>query len=255
MAFLQDLVATLRAVTGPGTVIADEADMAPFLTDWRRLFQGKAACVVRPRTTEEVSVIVRECVSAGAAIVPQGGNTGLAGGATPDTGGTQVLLSLSRMDAIRDIDPTGLCVEVEAGAPQNLSLSLAAIPEPVEEAPAVVDPAPQAEQGGTNVVPYVLLGLAGAGAVVGGVFGYQALQAKSDFDGGERTSAKADSVDRNALVADMAFGAALTFGITGLVLLLTDDGTKEVAAKKGSSVQFSPYVGPQSAGAGAFMKF
>jgi len=152
-------------------------------------------------------------------------------------------------------EPVEKDVEVEAGASQNLSLSLAALPEPVEEAPAVVEPAPQVEEGGSHVVPYVLLGLAGAGAVVGGVFGYQALQAKSDFDNGERTAAKADSVDRNALVADMAFGAALTFGITGLVLLLTDDGTKEVAAKKGSSVQFSPYVGPQSAGAGAFMKF
>ncbi len=148
-------------------------------------------------------------------------------------------------------------VDVEAGASEKLSLALPAIApsEPSEvAAPAVVDGAEDGEEG-SSVVPYVLLGLAGAGAVVGGIFGVQAMQAKSDFEKGERTAAKADSVDRNALVADMAFGAALTFGITGLVLLLTDDGTKEVATKKGSSVQFSPYVGPQSAGAGAFVTF
>ncbi|MCB1398525.1 MAG: FAD-binding oxidoreductase, partial [Rhodobacteraceae bacterium] len=64
----------------------------------------------------EVSAILRHCDGAGIAVVPQGGNTGLAGGATPDAGGLQVVLSLSRMAAIRDIDPTGLSVEVEAGA-------------------------------------------------------------------------------------------------------------------------------------------
>ena len=148
-------------------------------------------------------------------------------------------------------------IEVKPGDPQTVALTLAAAApaEPVEETPPPVAPPPKVAEEGSSVVPYVLLGLAGAGAVVGTVFGVQALQAKSDFDGGEKTAAKADAVDRNALVADMAFGAALTFGITGLVLLLTDDGAKEVATSKGSTVKFSPYVGPQSAGAGAFVTF
>lgn len=155
-----------------------------------------------------------------------------------------------------DHEPVEQEIEAEPGASQPLTLTLAPIAaaEPADSMPPPPADAPKAEEG-TSVVPYVLLGLAGAGAVVGGIFGVQAMQAKSDFDKGDRTPAKADSVDRNALVADMAFGAALTFGITGLVLLLTDDGTKEITAKKGSSVQISPYVGPQSAGAGAFVQF
>jgi FAD/FMN-containing dehydrogenase len=112
----EGIAASFRALVGADAVVTDPAAMAPYLTDWRGMFTGRAACVLRPRNTAEVSAILRHCDGAGIAVVPQGGNTGLAGGATPDAGGLQVVLSLSRMAAIRDIDPTGLSVEVEAGA-------------------------------------------------------------------------------------------------------------------------------------------
>lgn len=149
-------------------------------------------------------------------------------------------------------------IEAQAGASHDLALTLSPeAPTPVAEAPPpVAAPVASADAGeGTNIVPYVLLGLAGAGAVVGGVFGVKAMQGKSDFDKGDRSSSKADEIDRSALVADMAFGAALTFGITGLVLLLTDDGSSPVEVGKSRNLQVAPYVSPQGAGAGAFVQF
>lgn len=111
-AFLADL----RAVAARGTVITDPDLMAGYLTDWRHMFSGQALAVLRPRDSNEVAAIMRICAAAGVAVVPQGGNTGLAGGATPAGARPQVVLSLSRMNAIRAIDPVGLCLEVEAGA-------------------------------------------------------------------------------------------------------------------------------------------
>lgn len=110
------LLEELAAILGPKGLIADPAAMAPYVTDWRRIFHGRALCVARPGSTAEVAAVVRACAAHGAAVVPQGGNTGLAGGATPDASGAQVVLGLGRMTRIRDIDPTGLTVEVEAGA-------------------------------------------------------------------------------------------------------------------------------------------
>lgn len=158
-------------------------------------------------------------------------------------------------------EPASKEVEVKPGGSEALSLTLAELqPSEIVAAPSDVAPPAAAETAevstSSKVVPYVLVGLAGAGAVVGGVFGVKAMQSKRDFDKGTRTSAKADEADRSALIADMAFGAALTFGITGLVLLLTDDGpSAETQTAKRSSVQFSPYVSTEGAGAGAFVQF
>ena len=78
----------------------DDAEvMAPWLTDWRGRYHGKAAAMLSPTSTEEVQAVVRLCSEHGVAIVPQGGNSGMVAGATPDESGTSVLLSLRRMDA------------------------------------------------------------------------------------------------------------------------------------------------------------
>jgi FAD/FMN-containing dehydrogenase len=77
--------------------------------------RGKALAVVRPASTQEVARVVKACAAAGTCIVPQGGNTGMVVGATPDTSGTQVVLSLSRMNAIRAIDADNMTMTVEAG--------------------------------------------------------------------------------------------------------------------------------------------
>ncbi len=91
------------------------ADAVASATDWRKRYFGKALAVVRPENTAEVAQVVRLCAESGTAIVPQGGNTGLCGGATPDASGAQIVLSLSRMNRVRAIDTLNNTLTVEAG--------------------------------------------------------------------------------------------------------------------------------------------
>ena len=95
---------SLRAAVGEPHVLIG-ADAAPYLADWRGRYSGRALAVVRPASTDEVAAVVRLCASAGVPIVPQGGNTSLCGGATPDDSGRAVVLSLQRMNRILGIDP------------------------------------------------------------------------------------------------------------------------------------------------------
>jgi FAD/FMN-containing dehydrogenase len=104
----------LRAAVGDANVLTG-ADAAPYLTDWRERYSGHALAVVRPKSTDEVAAVVRACADAGAPIVPQGGNTGLCGGATPDESGRAVVLCLQRLNRIRGIDLDNDTMEVEAG--------------------------------------------------------------------------------------------------------------------------------------------
>ncbi len=107
------LLDALRTAVGQSHVLATPADMAAYCTDWRGRYAGAARCVVRPGSTAEVAAVVRACAAAGAAIVPQGGNTGLCGGATP-TGG-EVVVALTRMNRIRALDADNNSITVEAG--------------------------------------------------------------------------------------------------------------------------------------------
>jgi FAD/FMN-containing dehydrogenase len=111
----KDLLGALAAIVGEKYVLAGEADAAPYLTDWRKQFSGPAACVVRPASTAEVSAVVRLCAQARVAIVPQGGNTGLVGGSVPTGTRPEMVLSLSRMNRIRALDPLNNTATVEAG--------------------------------------------------------------------------------------------------------------------------------------------
>jgi D-lactate dehydrogenase (cytochrome) len=108
-----DLIEALVALLGDRARTEAE-DLAPFLVDERGLFQGEAACLVFPNSTAEVARIVQLCAEHDHAVVPQGGNTGYCGGATP-TDTRQVLLNLSRMNRVRAIDPVGMTATVEAG--------------------------------------------------------------------------------------------------------------------------------------------
>jgi len=108
------LIEKLRAIVGAAHVLT-EGDLSAFEQDWRKRSRGKALAVVRPASTQQVAEVVKACAAAGTAIVPQGGNTGLAVGSIPDESGTQVLLSLQRMNAIRGIDAANLTMTVEAG--------------------------------------------------------------------------------------------------------------------------------------------
>ena len=108
------LIEQLRAAVGAANVLT-EGDLTAWEQDWRKRARGKALAVVRPANAQQVAAVVKACAAAGTSLVPQGGNTGLAVGAIPDASGTQVLLSLQRMNAIRAIDAANLTVTVEAG--------------------------------------------------------------------------------------------------------------------------------------------
>jgi FAD/FMN-containing dehydrogenase len=108
------LIDRLRLIVGESNVLV-EGDLGAWEQDWRKRSRGKALAVVRPGSTAEVSQVVTACAAARASIVPQGGNTGLVVGSTPDESGTQVVLSLQRMNAVRSLDPDNLTITVEAG--------------------------------------------------------------------------------------------------------------------------------------------
>ncbi len=112
---MSDLVEDLAAVVGARGLITDPADAAPYCEDWRRLYRGRTPAVVRPASTEEVAAVVRLCAARRVGIVPQGGNTGMVGGAVPAEDGSQIVLSLQRMRAIRDLDPADMTLTLEAG--------------------------------------------------------------------------------------------------------------------------------------------
>ena len=109
-----DLLEALRQITGPAHVLT-EGDLTAWEQDWRKRSRGKALAVVKPASTLEVAAIVKACAAAGTSIVAQGGNTGLVEGSTPDASGQQVVLSLQRMNTVRQMDAANLTVTVEAG--------------------------------------------------------------------------------------------------------------------------------------------
>lgn len=105
----------LAALLGPKGFTTDADVMAPWLTDWRGKYRGRAAAMLSPASTEEVAAVVRLCAGEQVALVPQGGNSGMVGGATPDDGGNQLLLSLRRLNRVRYIDPAARIAVAEAG--------------------------------------------------------------------------------------------------------------------------------------------
>jgi FAD/FMN-containing dehydrogenase len=115
---MNTLIYTLRQAVGEAQVLTHEepgTDLSAWEQDWRKRARGRALAVVRPGSTAEVAAVVRACAAAGVSIVPQGGNTGLVVGSVPDGSGTQVLLSLTRLNAVRALDAANLTLTVEAG--------------------------------------------------------------------------------------------------------------------------------------------
>jgi FAD/FMN-containing dehydrogenase len=108
------LLDTLRQIVGSAHVLTD-GDLTGYERDWRQRERGRALAVVCPANTGEVAALVRACAAHGAAIVPQGGNTGLTVGSIPDGSGTQIVLSLRRMNVVRGIDAANLAITAQAG--------------------------------------------------------------------------------------------------------------------------------------------
>ncbi len=107
-------LAALRETVGPGGLVGLE-DADRYLVDERRLYRGAAALIVAPASVDECARVVAICRVAGLGIVPQGGNTGYCGGATPFDAERHVVVSTARLNRIRDIDPTGFTLTAEAG--------------------------------------------------------------------------------------------------------------------------------------------
>ena len=154
------LLPALHAIVGDRGLLTAPADTAAFCEDWRGLFHGRTPAVVRPGDTMEAAAVVRLCAARGVALVPQGGNTSMVGGATPSADGTQVVLSLSRMNRIRAVDPIDMTLTVEAGVPWKLAQDAAAdagclLPLSISsEGTAQVGGILSANAGGNNTLRY-----------------------------------------------------------------------------------------------------
>ena len=119
---LETLLETLRTIVGPAHVLIESADndLVQYVRDWRGRERGVALAVVRPNSTEQVAAIVKACAASnkagsGVSIVPQGGNTGMVVGSTPDASGTQIVLSLQRMNQVRRLDAGNGTITLDAG--------------------------------------------------------------------------------------------------------------------------------------------
>lgn len=105
----------MAGIVGARNIIAEPDAMVPYLKEWRDLFRGKAMAVVRPGSTQEVAALVKLAAETGTTLVPQGGNTGLVGGQIPVAEGREIILSLQRLDKLREVDVDGNTMIVEAG--------------------------------------------------------------------------------------------------------------------------------------------
>src|SRR5579875_1313731 len=110
-----DLVSALRAILGERGVLTEPADTAPYCEVWRRLYRGRTAAVARPADAAEVAALVRFCAERRIGLVPQGGNTSMVGGAVPAEDGSEIVLSLARLNRIRTVDPVDMTLTAEAG--------------------------------------------------------------------------------------------------------------------------------------------
>lgn len=109
------LLRELDSICGTGALVTAASEMESYLEDWRGVYRGEALAVVRPATADQVSACVRACAAANVAVVPQGGNTGLAAGATPVGLDRAIVLSTNRMRRIRALDAPGFTIAVDAG--------------------------------------------------------------------------------------------------------------------------------------------
>ncbi len=120
------LLPAIRSIVGDRGLLTEPADTAAYEQDWRKLYTGRTAAVIRPADTAEVAAVVQLAARSGVPLVPQGGNTSMVGGATPMEDGSELILSLSRLNKVREIDSLDMTMTIEAGvtlkAAQNAAL-------------------------------------------------------------------------------------------------------------------------------------
>jgi len=108
----QAAITAIKEVVGDNGWLADAADVEPYVNEWLKILEGTCQMVVRPSTTEQVAQVIYICHNAGISITPQGGNTGMVGGAVPDGG---IVLSTERLNNVRELDADNATLTVEAG--------------------------------------------------------------------------------------------------------------------------------------------
>ncbi len=178
---LPALLSALAGLLGPAGILTDRADTEPFCSDWRGLYHGRTPAVLRPADTASLAACVRLCAAAGARLVPMGGNTSLVGGAAVAADGSELVVSLSRMNRIRAIDPVDMTMTLEAGVTLKAAQDAAAdagclLPLSISsEGSATIGGVLATNAGGNNTVRYgnareLVLGLE-AVLADGGVFG------------------------------------------------------------------------------------
>src|SRR3954447_2219065 len=154
-----DLLSALGAIVG-GRGLLTGSDAEPYCQDWRGLYRGRTEGVVRPGDVEELAAVVRLCAQRRVPMVPQGGNTSMVGGAVPSEEGGQLVVSLARMNRVRDVDPLDLSMVVEAGAPWKAAQDAAAAQDCLlplsisSEGTAQVGGILSTNAGGNNTVRY-----------------------------------------------------------------------------------------------------
>ncbi|WP_295991145.1 FAD-binding oxidoreductase [Rugamonas sp.] len=220
-----EFLARCRALLGEAHVLT-AADMAPFLTDWRGRFTGKAAAVMRPATVRQVADVVRACAQWRVAIVPQGGNTGLVLGSVPDAGGRAIVLSLARLNAVRAVDAVNRTMTVDAGC----------ILQHVQEAAAAQDclfPLSLAAEGSCTIGGNLATNAGGTAVLRYGntrelCLGLEVVTPQGDIWSGLRGLRK-DNTGYD--LRDLFIGAEGTLGIiTGAVLKLYPQPKASIAA-------------------------
>ena len=157
---IADVLAQLRSVLGAAGMLTDPADTAAYCEDWRRLYSGRTPALLRPANTAELAAVLKLCNAAGVAVVPQGGNTSMVGGAVPSEDGTQLVLNLGRLNKVRSVDPLDMTMVVEAGVPLKTAQLAAAdagclLPLSIgSEGTATIGGVLATNAGGNNTVRY-----------------------------------------------------------------------------------------------------
>lgn len=209
-----------------GRLLTDPADTAPFLTDWRGLWHGRALAVAQPDTPQGAAAIVRWCAARRVPLVPQGGNTGLSGGATPDASGAALLLSLTRLDRIRGVDAANDTISVDAGC------RLAAVQEAARGAGRLF-PLSLAAEGSCTIGGNLATNAGGTGVLRYGnardlCLGIEMVTAAGELWDGMRALRKDNS---GYDLRDLVIGSEGTLGIiTGAVLKLFPAPAAHLAA-------------------------
>jgi FAD/FMN-containing dehydrogenase len=208
MALDANLIARFSAIVGTRNALTHDDEIAPYMKEWRGLYHGASSLVLRPGSKAEVSAILKLATETRTSIVPQGGNTGLVGGQIPDTSGTQIVLSLTRMNTIRSIDAASNAIIVDAGC------TLQSVRDAADEVDRLF-PLSLASQGSAQIGGNLSSNAGGTGALAYGVardlcLGLEVVLPNGDILNGLRTLKKDN---RGYDLRNLFIGAEGTLGI------------------------------------------